>query len=178
MSSYGSTPPPPPPPPPPAGGFEQQSYGTAAPVAPFASWIQRVGAYIVDYLVYLVPFGILSFVFQPKATTATVNGQTTTTSSGGNLVLALVFGLLALAVVIYNRWILGGRGQSLGKRALNLRLLGEQTGQPVGTLMAFVRDIAHLVDGLICFVGYLFPLWDSRRQTLADKIVKTVVVKA
>ena len=92
--------------------------------------------------------------------------------------LALVFGLLALAVVIYNRWVLGGRGQSLGKRALNLRLLGEQTGQPVGTLMAFVRDIAHVVDGLICFVGYLFPLWDSRRQTLADKIVKTVVVKA
>jgi uncharacterized RDD family membrane protein YckC len=42
--------------------------------------------------------------------------------------------------------------------------------------MAFVRDIAHIVDSVICFVGYLFPLWDSKRQTLADKIVGTVVV--
>ena len=27
-------------------------------------------------------------------------------------------------------------------------------------------------------VGYLFPLWDAKRQTLADKIMRTVVVPA
>jgi hypothetical protein len=42
--------------------------------------------------------------------------------------------------------------------------------------MAFVRDLAHIVDSVICYVGFLFPLWDAKKQTLADKIVKTVVV--
>jgi uncharacterized RDD family membrane protein YckC len=86
--------------------------------------------------------------------------------------------LAALAYQIYNRWYLGGQGQSLGKRTLGMRLLSEQTGQPIGTLMAFVRDICHVVDSIICYIGWLFPLWDAKRQTLADKIVKTVVVPA
>jgi uncharacterized RDD family membrane protein YckC len=45
-------------------------------------------------------------------------------------------------------------------------------------LMAFVRDICHIVDAIICYVGFLFPLLDAKRQTLADKIVKTVVIPA
>jgi hypothetical protein len=42
--------------------------------------------------------------------------------------------------------------------------------------MAFVRDLCHIVDSLICYIGYLFPLWDAQRQTLADKIMSTVVI--
>ena len=61
-------------------------------------------------------------------------------------------------------------------RALGIRLVGEQTGQPIGPLLAFARDLAHIVDGIICYVGFLLPLWDAKRQTLADKLVKTVVV--
>jgi RDD family len=42
--------------------------------------------------------------------------------------------------------------------------------------MAFVRDLAHIIDSIICYIGWLFPLWDARRQTIADKIMSTVVV--
>jgi uncharacterized RDD family membrane protein YckC len=85
--------------------------------------------------------------------------------------------LVSLGWVIYNRWYQGGKtGQSLGKRVTNIKLISANSGQPIGPGMAFVRDIAHLVDTIICYVGYLFPLWDSKRQTLADKIVGTVVV--
>lgn len=31
---------------------------------------------------------------------------------------------------------------------------------------------------MICNIGYLFPLWDPKRQTIADKIMKTVVINA
>jgi hypothetical protein len=41
--------------------------------------------------------------------------------------------------------------------------------------MAFVRDLAHIVDSLACYLGWLWPLWDAKRQTFADKLVKTVV---
>jgi hypothetical protein len=43
--------------------------------------------------------------------------------------------------------------------------------------MAFVRDFAHLLDVLSLGLGYLWPLWDARRQTFADKVVRSVVVR-
>lgn len=82
-----------------------------------------------------------------------------------------------LGVDIWNRWIKGGTtGQTIGRGVVGTRLISEKTGQPIGVGMAFVRDLAHIVDAVICYVGFLFPLWDSKRQTLADKIVGTVVV--
>ncbi len=42
---------------------------------------------------------------------------------------------------------------------------------------AFVRDLAHVLDSVACHLGWLWPLWDQKRQTFADKIVGTVVVR-
>jgi hypothetical protein len=36
------------------------------------------------------------------------------------------------------------------------------------------RQICH---GLKFGIGYLWPLWDGKRQTFADKIVGTVVIR-
>ncbi len=38
------------------------------------------------------------------------------------------------------------------------------------------RQLAHVIDAAICYIGYLFPLWDAKRQTIADKIMTTVCV--
>jgi uncharacterized RDD family membrane protein YckC len=128
-----------------------------------ASWPVRVGAYIIDIIPYAVLVGIGAAV-----------GMNDDGSIG---VLYFVFLLIGLAYLGWNRWFLGGQGQSLGKKALGLYLVKEQTGQPIGAGMAFVRDLAHIVDG-ICCIGYLFPLWDQKKQTLSDKIVGTLVTKA
>jgi uncharacterized RDD family membrane protein YckC len=143
--------------------FQSQPYpsgpyqGGVTTASQYASWIQRVGAYLVD----IAPIWILDAIF--FRVTA----------------LFWVISLAGLCWTIYNRWYQAGTtGQSLGKKVLNLRLVSEQTGEPIGPLMAFVRDICHIVDAIICYIGFLFPLWDSKRQTLADKIVKTVVVTA
>lgn len=132
---------------------------TAIPAAsPYANWGQRVGAYLID----VAPIIVLDLIF----------GRI-------SILLSLFISLLGLGWTVYNRWFQAGTtGQSLGKKVLNLRLVSEETGQPIGPLMAFVRDICHFVDSIICFVGYLFPLWDAKRQTIADKIVRTVVIPA
>ncbi len=52
----------------------------------------------------------------------------------------------------------------------------QKTWQPIGFGLSIVRQLAHIVDGAICYIGYLFPLWDAKRQTLADKIMTTVCV--
>lgn len=180
---YGTPPPPPPaygtpPPPPPAYGSAPQ-YGSAPPpaygqpsaqgVGTLALWPQRALGYLIDVALY-IPGYILMGIGIPK-----VDAATNTTSGFG--VLYFVGLLYILGIAIWNRWIKGGTtGQTIGRGVLGTKLISEKTGQPVGPGMAFVRDLAHIVDAVICYVGFLFPLWDSKRQTLADKIVSTVVV--
>jgi uncharacterized RDD family membrane protein YckC len=143
--------------------FQSQPYpsspyqGGVTTTSPYASWIQRVGAYLVD----VAPIWILEAIFFRIG------------------FFGVIVGLASLGWTIYNRWYMAGTtGQSLGKKVLNLRLVSEETGQPIGMLMAFVRDVCHIIDAIICYIGFLFPLWDSKRQTIADKIVKTVVISA
>ena len=100
------------------------------------------------------------------------------TVSGGSAVATLLGGLISLGLWIWNRGMKqGGTGQSIGKKVLNIRLLKEADGQPVGVGMALLRDIVHIVDGFF-YLGYLWPLWDAKKQTFADKILTTLVVKA
>ena len=132
----------------------------------YASWAIRVGGTLIDTLIVL-PFSILAFVFSGSS----ADGQ-----AAGPGPLYFVFLALGFLVSGYNRWYLTGKtGQSWGKKAVGITLVGEASGQPIGFGKAFVRDLAHFVDGIICYIGYLFPLWDAKRQTIADKIMKTVV---
>ena len=151
---------------PPAGyqsGPVAQPGGYAYGAPAYAGWLTRVGAYIIDAL----PAWILIVIARVLAS-----------HGGAGAGIGVVFDLAALGWVAYNRWYKAGRtGQSLGKKATDTRLIGEATGQPIGAGMAFVRDIAHIVDAVICYIGFLFPLWDAKKQTLADKIVHTLVVK-
>jgi hypothetical protein len=67
-----------------------------------------------------------------------------------------LIGVVAMGWNTHNRWYLDGTtGQSAGKKVLKIRLVREETGQPIGILMAFPRDICHIVDSIICSIGYL-----------------------
>jgi uncharacterized RDD family membrane protein YckC len=147
-------------------GAPQQQYGApggyGAPAVNYASWAQRAGGYLIDALVF-VPFYLLA-IFLGRG------------DNGINLFF-FVFWLAGLGLTIYNRWIQGGKtGQTWGRKALGIRLVSEETGQPIGAAMAFVRDLAHFLDSVACYVGWLFPLWDAKRQTFADKVMKTIVI--
>ena len=85
--------------------------------------------------------------------------------------------LIAFAYVIWNYgYRQGTTGSSIGKSVLKFKVISEKTGQPIGFGMSIVRQIAHVVDAIVCYIGYLFPLWDAKRQTLADKIMSTICV--
>jgi hypothetical protein len=95
----------------------------------------------------------------------------------GSGVGVLIGVLVLLVALVYNRWHLQGTtGQSWGKGALHLTLVSMADKQPVGRSTAFVRDLAHAFDILTLGLGYLVPLWTARRQTLADQVMKTVVI--
>jgi uncharacterized RDD family membrane protein YckC len=135
-----------------------------------ANWPQRVGAYLIDNLIASIPSFLAVLLFS-----GTEPGES---PNPGAVSVASLLYLISLGVWIYNRAIQQGRtGQSWGKQVLNLRLVRMADGQPMGGGMAFVRDLLHVLDGLLCYIGFLFPLWDPRRQTLfGDKILNTVVL--
>ena len=92
------------------------------------------------------------------------------------MIIGLSVMLASLAWVAYNRWMIAGKtGQSLGKRMTKIRLIGEETNTPIGAKNAFIRDLVHILDALT-LVGYLWPLWHDSKQTLADQVMRTVVV--
>ena len=104
-----------------------------------------------------------------------LNAENTATASAiFNASLTSAIGVHALDVVFHQ----GSTGRTVGKKAVGIRLVGTRTGRPIGALASFVRSLAHAVDMVLCGLGYLWPLWDSKRQTLADKIMGTVVVRS
>ena len=99
---------------------------------------------------------------------------------GGGLVAGLVAlgALLVLAFSIWNIVFQQGRtGYTIGKGVMGIKLVKEETGQPVGAGLSFVRQIAHVLDSVPCNLGYLWPLWDAKRQTFSDKVMGTIVIR-
>lgn len=162
-------------------------YGYDAPDrVTYASWGRRVLAYLVDGLFSLaasIPLivGYVMLMDELDLRTDPISGETVTgpqsdvsSATAGILVLGA---LIAFGFWLYNTVIRQGRtGYSLGKAALGIRLLRHSTGRPMGAGLCFVRQLAHYVDSLVCYLGWFWPLWDPKRQTLGDKIMGTVVV--
>ncbi|WP_414944913.1 RDD family protein [Amycolatopsis sp. cmx-11-32] len=130
----------------------------------YAHWGLRAGATLIDF----GPIAVLPIL----GSIISATGSYTV----GMIIAGLGY-LAGLGWTIYNRWIrMGTTGQSLGKKVLKIKLVREADGQPIGPLMSFVRDLCHNLDGWVCGLGYLWPLWDDKKQTFADKILSTVVV--
>lgn len=157
---------------PPAYGqpaYGQPAYGAPASGAwqgpELASWGSRVGAALID----AIPVLVIEFLFIGIG--AAIGGAT-----GG--LLSVIGYLGAIGFAFWNLAEQGKTGQTIGKKVLGLKCLKEQDGQVLGVGLSIGRAFTHIVDGIPCYVGFLWPLWDAKKQTFADKILKTVVVKA
>ncbi|MGW4652099.1 RDD family protein [Kitasatospora sp. NPDC004289] len=137
----------------------------------YAGWGSRVVARIIDFLVVaLIPYIIVFVIATPGIDPDT--GQMS--GAGGYYALQFLVGVFTWAVLA---WMKSSMGQSLGQKAVNIRMVREADGQKLSFGAAFGREALHILDGFCC-VGYLWPLWDAKKQTFADKIMGTVVVKA
>jgi uncharacterized RDD family membrane protein YckC len=153
------------PPYPPPGGY---------PVAPYAPWIIRVASFLIDWVIPAIVVGIGQIILYTG--TPPVGGG----YAGWRVAVSTILDIASVVIWGYNRWYRAGRtGQSWGKQALSTKLIGEASGQPIGTWRAFVRDVCHIFDNLcgIFPLGYLWPLWDRKRQIFSDKIMHTVVIQ-
>ena len=127
----------------------------AEPSGPRATFLQRLLAALIDGII----IGIVAAVLEAIA------GRT-------------VGGLVALAIGIgYYGWLEGSMsGQTVGKRALGIRVYDFRAGGPIGTSRAILRYFARILSTIPCLLGYFWMLWDTEKQTWHDKIAGTVVV--
>ncbi|MCW2550440.1 MAG: hypothetical protein JWR78_221 [Mycobacterium sp.] len=149
----------------------------------YTSWVARVLASMIDAIPLVVLFGIGVGIELGTRTTLCA-GNTTEYDiapfcATGNTTAGVVALLVSFAIgVVYLLWNYGFRqgrtGSSLGKTVMKFEVVSERTGQPIGFGMSVVRQFAHALDSLVCNVGYLFPLWDAKRRTIADMVMKTV----
>ena len=67
-------------------------------------------------------------------------------------------------------------GQTVGKRAMSIRVIDFAGGGPIGPGRALLRYVGRILSAIPCALGYFWMLWDSEKQTWHDKIATTVVV--
>jgi Mce-associated membrane protein len=130
-----------------------------------ASWAARAGAFMVDVLLGMAVIATMALLWQ-------------TASPRGWLwwVFAAVIALTIVLMAV-NRLLLPTiTGWSLG-RALFGIAVRKRDGSAVGVARLLGRDLAHLLDTAALFIGWLWPLWDRRRRTFADLLLRTEVHK-
>lgn len=184
-----SFPPPPPPgggdyppPPPPSGGYLPPPPGPTIRGLPrqgYTPWLTRVGARLIDSVPLAVILAVGWLVLQNSVDSLCVANDVDQICSVGysTVGMTVMWGavLAGLAYLVWNYGYRQGRtGSSIGKSVLKFKVVSENTGEPIGFGMSVLRQIVHVIDIAIFYIGYLFPLWTAKRQTLADKIMATV----
>jgi uncharacterized RDD family membrane protein YckC len=126
-----------------------------------ADWPTRALGLLVDAIFWVVPWFVL-FIIEVVS---------------GVFIIGLLGWLLWIGLFLFFGTQVGQYGSTPGMRTIGLRCVSIKDGQLIGTTNGIVRALAHFVDGIICFVGWLFPLWDAQKQTIADKLMGTIVIK-
>jgi uncharacterized RDD family membrane protein YckC len=126
----------------------------SAPVpSPLADWGTRAIGFLIDYL----PIIILNVLIYWSAA------------------LRYLGGLIGIGYWIYMGYLDGLTGQTPGKAIMGTRLV-DTSGNLIGTGPGIGRKFAHILDSLVCMLGWFLPIVDSKRQTIADKLLTTFVV--
>lgn len=168
-----------PPAPQPYYGYGTSAYPAVGVTGPYASWGQRVGSYLLDALL-VAPFSVTALILEFTNTKYQWIDQQLVKTQTPNATLSVIIWILEILGFAVSMWNIayrqGTTGYSVGKQILGIKLVREQDGRPLGTWPAFGRNVLHILDGLPLFLGFLWPLWDAKRQTFADKLIHSVVL--
>lgn len=131
------------------------------PKTEYAGFGRRLGANIIDGF-------ILTLVSLSIGFGLGLGGM----KPGG--LLSLISFLIGVGYIIFF-WV-SQNGQTLGKRAMAVRIVKENGG-PMDFSTAIVRYIGYVVSSAILFLGFIWVIFDSKKQAWHDKIAKTYVIK-
>jgi uncharacterized RDD family membrane protein YckC len=79
-----------------------------------------------------------------------------------------------VALLVLTVW--AQAGATPGKQAMRVMIVDARTGGPPPLGRLVLRYLGYLLAALPLFLGFLWALWDPRRQGWHDKLAGTVVV--
>ena len=86
-------------------------------------------------------------------------------------------GLGTLASFVYFTYCHGRTGQTPGDAALSIRVVDIDNGEVIGYRRAFGRALVSIVSTIVLLLGYLWMIWDKRKQTWHDKAVSSLPIR-
>lgn len=125
------------------------------PSGPRAGFGQRFAAYLLDSLILWALFLVIAY----------------------GIDVAFGYAVYFLGSIAYFTYLDGGpAGQTLGKKALGIRVIDFQRGGSIGYGRGFIRWIGLVVSGIPLWLGFFWVLWDKEKQGWMDKMAGSVVV--
>ena len=120
----------------------------------YASFWRRLGGFLIDALILAGIGAIVGLVLSPN------------TGSGVRFVIGISYYIG-----------LNANGGTLGKQIVGLRLQDAKTGENIGYPRALIRYIVAIASFLALLIGFLWCIWDGKKQTWQDKAAGSVVVR-
>lgn len=133
----------------------------------YAGFWQRCGALFLDSL--LLYFVLLVFVLLAYGTGSIGDPATIT----GIMSLLMMYALPPALIMTF--WI--KKSATPGKMAIAAIIVDAKTGGKPSTKQFLIRYLGYGLSTLPCFLGYLWIVFDARKQSWHDKLADTVVVR-
>jgi uncharacterized RDD family membrane protein YckC len=128
----------------PAAGNRQLQYA--------GFWI-RVGAYLIDALILIIPNVIFTFVL-PQVISSVAS--------------------IAVGIAYFGYLESSEKQATFGKQAVGIKV-GGINGEQISMGNAIGRYFAKILSGLILLIGFIMVAFDSKNQGLHDKLANTYV---
>lgn len=149
-----------------------------------ASFVRRFIALLVDYVILKLTWSLITFPFAEKyemrmddILESLMSGKTEDFNQ--IVVFLLIYStVLTLFWGVYFVYFIGSAGQTPGKKLLGIQVVrADEPATEMDYKTAFNRFAGYTLSAGLFFLGFLWALFDSRKQTWHDKIAKTIVVK-
>ena len=144
----------------------------------YAGFFSRAAAYVLDRAIVFGISFLITMAIDYLLGLFHLDQWLETLSEGAALnaglaILISVVGLNLLITIAYNVgfWVMSG--QTPGKRVLGVRVL-RKDGTRVRLGNALRRQIGYWISGIF-YLGFLWILFDNKRQGFHDKIAGTIV---
>ena len=147
---------------------------------PLASIGTRFLAVLLDGLLPMlisIPAGITGYIIYSLSLNASPSSLPSDVMQtfGIFVVLLTYIGFMSYSALVLALW---AYGLTPGKYLLGIRVVKVDGGVPAGFWrMALRQIIGQWVAAIVCYLGFIWVLFDANRQGWHDKIAKTLVIR-
>jgi len=139
----------------------------------------RFLALLIDGFILGIPLGALYGILFATSfrTTYDQYGYVSSVSTGP----IFLFPIISLVATIGYYWVCYQYvdGRTLGQKVMGTRLVNQDGGgrASLGSFLLY-RTIGYFINGLICYLGWLWAFFDQNKQTWGQKITRTVTIQS